>query len=53
MKYKVWVHWANSQQWEVEANDEEEALDKASDGDGQMLWEGWDLEDVELCDDDK
>ena len=52
MKYKVSVNWFNAQKWEVEANSEEEALDKASDGDGDLIWEGWDLDSVELCDDD-
>ena len=53
MKYKVWVNWSNSQKWEVEADTEEEALDKASDGDGDLTWEGWDLENVELCNNDE
>lgn len=53
MKFKVWVNWSNSQQWVVDAVNEEEALDKASDGDGNLIWEGWDLDNVELCKDDE
>jgi len=52
MKYKVWVNWINSQKWEVEADTEEEALDKASDGDGELLYEDWDCDNVELDWDD-
>ena len=48
MKYKVWVNWINSQKWEVEAENEDEALDKATDGDGELLYEDWDCDNVEL-----
>lgn len=53
MKYKVWAYWTNAQKWEIEADSEEEALDKATDGDGNLIWEGWDLDSVELCENDK
>lgn len=52
MKYKVWVNWVNSQKWEVEADTEEEALDKASDGDGKLLYEDWDCDSVEIDSDE-
>lgn len=52
MKYKVQVGWFNTQIWEVEANNEEDALDKASDGDGELIKEDWDLESVELYNND-
>ena len=48
MKYRVRVDWLNSQMWEVEAENEEEALDKASDGDGKFIYEDWDCDNVEI-----
>ncbi len=53
MKYKVWVNWLNSQKWEVEAENVEEALDKATDGDGKLLDEDWDCDNVEIDPDDE
>lgn len=53
MKYKVLVNWLNSQKWEVEAENEEEAFDKATDGDGELLCEDWDYDNVEIDPDDE
>jgi hypothetical protein len=52
MKYKVSVGWYNSQKWEVEADSEAEAIDKATEGDGILIWEDWDIENTEILNDD-